>query len=92
MSIPEPKSRKNGASTATFGNIHTVTAAFESNDSVEKVCDFYKSKFPNATVSTSDQNRCTIVSNDPPNMVTINVEPSGDGSKFQIASVTRNAK
>ena len=89
---PGASAQKQGASTATFGKVRTVSAAFESDDAVEKVCAFYKSKFPNATVSTSDQNRCTIVSNDPPNMITINVEPSGDGSKFQIASVSSKSK
>ena len=89
---PGADPQKEGASTATFGRVRTVSAAFQSDDSVDKVCAFYRSKFPNATVSTSDQNRCTIVSNDPPNMITINVEPSGDGSKFQIASVSSKAK
>lgn len=85
---PGADAQKEGASTATFGKVRTVSAAFQSDDSVEKVCAFYRSKFPNATVSTSDRNRCTIVSNNPPNMITINVEPNGDGSKFQIASVS----
>jgi hypothetical protein len=89
---PGADPQKEGASTATFGRVRTVSAAFQSDDSVEKVCAFYRSKFPHATVSTSEQNRCTIVSNDPPNMITINVEPSGDGSKFQIASVSSKAK
>jgi hypothetical protein len=89
---PGASAQKQGASTATFGKVRTVSAAFESDDTVEKVCAFYKSKFPSAPVSTSDQNRCTIVSNDPPNMITINVEPSGDGSKFQIASVSTKSK
>jgi hypothetical protein len=89
---PGALAQKQGASTATFGKVRTVSAAFESDDPVEKVCAFYKSKFPSATVSTSDQNRCTIVSNDPPNMITINVEPSGDGSRFQIASVSTKSK
>lgn len=89
---PGAEAQKEGASTATFGKVRTVSAAFQSDDPVEKVCAFYRSKFPNATVSTSDQNRCTIVSNSPPNMITINVEPSGDGSKFQIASVSTKSK
>jgi len=89
---PGAEAQKEGASTATFGRVRTVSAAFESDDAVEKVCAFYRSKFPNATVSTSDQNRCTVVSNNPPNMITINVEPNGDGSKFQIASVSSKAK
>jgi hypothetical protein len=78
-----------GTSSVTIGSMHTVTASFESSDSPDKVCDFYKPKFPNAVVTTTQHNHCTIVSNDKQNMVTINVEPSGDGSKFQISSVTK---
>jgi hypothetical protein len=88
---PGAEVQKNGASSATFGAIHTVTANFESSDPVDKVCAFYKTKFPNAMATTSDQNRCTIVSNEQKNMVTVNVEPSGDGSKFQITNVSKKS-
>jgi hypothetical protein len=71
--------------------MHTVTASFESSDAADKVCEFYRGKFPSANVSTSDRNRCTIVSNAAPNMVTINVESSGDGSKFHIVAVTKKS-
>jgi len=86
---PGAEIQRNGAATATFGGIHTVTANFESSDSVDKVCTFYKSRFPAANVTSSDQNRCTIVSNNPPNSVSINIESNGDGSKFQITSVSK---
>jgi len=89
---PGAEVQKNGASSATFGAIHTVTANFESSDSVDKVCTFYKSRFPNAMAPTSDQNRCTILSNDQKgNMVTINIEPNGDASKFQITNVSKKS-
>jgi uncharacterized membrane protein YvbJ len=86
---PGAEPQRNGASSATFGSIHTSTATFKSSDSVDKVCAFYKQKFPSASVATSDQNRCTIVSNDQKNMVTINIEEEGDGSKLQITNVTK---
>jgi hypothetical protein len=86
---PGAQVQKQGAADLTIGPVHTVTANFESSDSVDKVCDFYKSEFPAATVKSSDQNRCTIVSNDPLNSITINVEATGDASKFQIAHVTK---
>lgn len=88
---PGAQVQTNGASSATFGGMHTATASFESSDSVDKVCTFYKSKFPSATVRSSDQNRCTIVSNAPPDMITINVESSGDASRFQITSVMKKS-
>ncbi len=86
---PGAEVQKDGASSATFGSIHTVTATFTSSDSMDKVCAFYKEKFPNAMASTADQNHCTLVSNDNKNMVTINVETTGDGSKFQVTNVTK---
>ena len=52
---PGASAQKEGASTATFGKVRTVSAAFESDDAVEKVCAFYKSKFPSAAVTTSDR-------------------------------------
>ncbi|HYM75473.1 MAG TPA: zinc ribbon domain-containing protein [Candidatus Dormibacteraeota bacterium] len=86
---PGAEAQKGKASSATFGNIHTATAFYDSSDSVDKVCNFYKSQLPAATVTTSDENRCTIVSNAPPNMVTINVEPNDAGSRFQITTVNK---
>jgi|SRR5579871_1656334 hypothetical protein len=86
---PGAKVESDGAASTTVGSMHTVTANFDTSDPAEKVCNFYKSKFSNATVSSSNQDQCTIVSKDNKNMVTINVESSGDGAKFHIASVTR---
>jgi hypothetical protein len=86
---PGAEVQKDGASSAAFGNMRTVSANFESSDSVDKVCSFYKTRFPNATVSTSEENHCTIVSSAPPNVTTINVESQGTGTKFQISTVTK---
>jgi hypothetical protein len=88
---PGAQVQKNGSATMTFGNMRTITASFESNDSVDKVCDFYKSKFPNATTTSSDQNRCSIISGDQTNMITINAQSSGDVTKIQIANVSKKS-
>ena len=86
---PGAQAQKSGAASVSFGNMHTVAANFESSDSFDKVCSFYKSRFPNSTVNTSDQNHCTIVATDQKNMITINVQASGDTTKFQITSVSK---
>jgi uncharacterized OB-fold protein len=86
---PGAEVQKTGAASANFGPVHTVAANFESADSVDKVCSFYKSRFPAAAVRTSDQNHCAIVSNDQNNMITINVQASGDTTKFQITRVSK---
>jgi uncharacterized OB-fold protein len=82
---------KNGANSATFGGIHTLSLNSESSDSVDQVASFYKPKFPNAMVTTSGAGRCTIISNDHKNMVTINIEAQGGKTKIQITSVTHNS-
>jgi hypothetical protein len=88
---PGAQLQKNGSATATFGSVRTVAANFTSSDSVDKICTFYKSKFPAATVKASDQTHCSIVSTDQTSTITINVEASGDTSKISIASVTKKA-
>jgi hypothetical protein len=87
---PGARVLKEGAASATFGGIHTTTANFESDDSVEKVCAFYKAKFPSAMVTTSEQQHCTIVSNDRKNMININIHTEADKTKIQIGNVTKN--
>jgi hypothetical protein len=88
---PGAQVQRNGASSVSMGNIRTATALFESSDPPDKVCSFYKSRFPGAMVTTSDQNRCTIVSNNQKNMITINVTPSGDNTKLQITNVSKKS-
>ena len=88
---PGAQAQKNGNASITFGNIHTTSATFQSSDSLDKVCAFYKAKFPNAMSTSSDQNRCNIVSSDQKNMITINLEASGDTTKIQITNVTKKS-
>ena len=88
---PGAEAQKTGAASADFGPVHTAAANFATSDSVDKVCGFYKSKFPAATVKTSDENHCTIVSSDQKNMVTINIQASGNTTTFQITSVSKKS-
>lgn len=82
---------KDGAASASFGTMHTVTLNSQTADSVEKVATFYKAKFPNAMVTSSDTGRCTIISNDHRNVVTINIEAEDGRTKILITNVTRKA-
>jgi flagellar basal body-associated protein FliL len=88
---PGAEVSRNGAQSATFGGVHTASLTSESTDSVDKVSSFYKAKFPNAMVSSSDAGRCTIISNDNKTMITINIEARGDKTKIQITRVSRNS-
>jgi len=90
---PGAEAQKTGSSSATIAGMRTVNVFFTSPDSIERVCDFYKGKFPNSTVKTSSQSSCTIVSRDlssgPGDVVTVNVEAEGDGSRFHITRVSK---
>lgn len=88
---PGAQVQKNGTASVSFGPVKTVNASFESSDPVEKICSFYQSRLPSASVKTSDQNHCTIVSNDPKNTITVSVQGSGDTTRIQIASVQKNS-
>ena len=86
---PGAQVQKEGTASASFGSIHTVSANFETSDSLDKVCDFYRSKFPAATVNTSDQDHCNIVARDKNNAITINIQASDGTTKIQIATVNK---
>ena len=82
---------KHGAASATFGGVHTASLSAESDDSVDKVSSFYKAKFPDAMVTSSDSGRCSIVSNNHGSMITINIQAEGDKTKIQITNVTHKS-
>jgi hypothetical protein len=88
---PGAEIQKGGAATATFGSIHTVTASFSTTDSLDKVCAFYKSRFPNAMASNADDTHCNFVSNDQKNMITVNAQASGDVTKVQVSNVSKKS-
>jgi zinc-ribbon domain len=88
---PGAQVQKTGTASVTFGSIHTVTANFESKDSVDKVCEFYRSKFPNATVQSADQTHCSIILSGQGNSTTITAESSSDGSKFTIVAMNKKS-
>ena len=83
-----PGARVLKGNTASVGGMHTVEAEFESGDSADKVSAFYSSEFPNANVTTKDQNRYTIVSTDKKNLITISIEPQDGKTRIRIANVS----
>jgi hypothetical protein len=86
---PGAEAQRGGSSSVTFGSFHTATVQFRSDDSADKVCAFYKQKFPSAMVTSMESNHCTIVSSKGDESVTINVDARGDGSEFHIAKVNK---
>jgi hypothetical protein len=89
---PGAQAQKTGTANMTFGNVHTVTASFESSDPVDKICDFYKSRLPNATKTSRIR---IIAASSPATRRKYDHQStsraSGTTSKIQIASVSRKA-
>lgn len=82
---------RNGSATASFAGMRTASAVFKSSDSVDQVSAFYKAKFPNAMVATSDQNRCKIIAQDSKNMTSIDIQTDDGQTKIQITHVSHPA-
>lgn len=85
---PGATMRKGNAANITMAGVHTVSAEYETDDSADKVADFYKAKFPDANISATDQGHTTIVSSDKKNLITINIEPSEGKTVIHIANVS----
>jgi hypothetical protein len=79
---------KNGSSKVNIGGMHTATVLLESDDSPSAVNDFYKSKFPNATTTSSENGRYSLMAGTQDNLTTINIEPRGGKTQIHIARIT----
>jgi hypothetical protein len=84
---PGAHALKTDAASVVMGGMKTVSAEFETPDSPDKVFEFYKHRFPHATVTEGDREHYTIVSTDRGSILTINIEESGGGTHFHIANV-----
>jgi zinc-ribbon domain len=87
---PGSQTLKEGSASVTFGSIHNVTLNSVSTDSLDKVCSFYKAKFPSAMTVTTQADQCTIIANDKKSMITINIKTEGDKTKILITNMTKS--
>jgi len=76
---PGAKEIKNSGSAVNFGGISNGGAEFETSDSVSQVAEFYRSKYPKATLSAEDEKSQTMMVGSPDGLVTIAVEDKGEG-------------
>ena len=79
---------KNGSANMTIGSMHTATVELDTSDSPSAVNDFYKSKFPNATVMSAQGDHYSIMAGDKNDMTTINIEPRDGKTRIHIAKIT----
>lgn len=88
---PGARVMHDGAANVNIAGSHTVAASFESDDPPAKVAEFYKSRFPNARISSSDASGYSIVSTEQKKIVTIHIQPEGDKTVIHIAAINGNA-
>jgi hypothetical protein len=72
---------------ATFGNMTTATIKLTTSDSVSQVATFYKSRYPNAVVSTQGSDKFNLVGADNQGTLTITAQSEGRATKIVIAKV-----
>jgi hypothetical protein len=88
---PGAKPMKGESANVAVGGMHTVSVEMVSDDSPDKVAEFYRAKFPGANVSVTDEGETTIVSTGKKGIVTINIEPQGDKTHIHIANVNNQS-
>jgi len=76
------------AANISIAGMHTVAAEFDTNDSADQVAQFYRSKFPNAQVTSSNQGHTAIVSTTSGGVVTITIDSEGGATRIHITNVS----
>jgi hypothetical protein len=79
---------KGSAANMSFGKAHTVAAQFETNDAPDTVAQFYRSKYPSATFSSSEADHFTLIAGSKDNVTTITVEPEEGKTRISISRIT----
>jgi hypothetical protein len=79
---------KGSAANMTFGKAHTAAAQFETSASPDTVAQFYRSKYPSATFSSSEADHFTLIAGGKDNVTTITVEPEEGKTRISISRIT----
>ncbi len=84
-----PGATQSGDSTeAQFGNMTTASIKLTTGDSVQKVADFYKSRYSKAMFSSSEENKFSLVGDDNGGTLTITAEDMGGETRIEIVKVS----
>jgi hypothetical protein len=88
---PGARPLKNGSAIAAIAGMKTATAQFETDDSADKVADFYKTKYPNANVTESNGDHYAIVQTNQNGALTISITPGGGATQINITNVQKGS-
>jgi len=78
-----------GGGSVNFGGVKATTAIFESDDSPDKVAEFYRKEFPKAHISGTQGDTHTIMSQIPDGMITVLIEAQGEGSRITLSRTSK---
>lgn len=80
---------KEGSSSVTFGGVSATTVVLETSDSPQKVFEFYKAEFPNASMTSSEGDTHTIMAGEKNEFVTVVIAPEGGKTRITIARTSK---
>ncbi|MCI0354635.1 MAG: zinc ribbon domain-containing protein [Acidobacteria bacterium] len=80
---------KEGSSSVNVGGMSATTIVLETPDSPQKVFEFYKAEFPNASMTTSEGDQHTIMSGGKDEFVTVVIAPEGGKTRITIARTSK---
>jgi hypothetical protein len=84
-SYPGAKVLKGSGGAVSIGGISVGGAEFETSDPVEKVAEFYRSRYPNSTLSAADDNGQSIVVAMDKSFVTIAIKERAGATRITIS-------
>ena len=76
-----------GAGVVNLPGLHVGGANFETSDPLDKVAEFYRRRFPKASIDVADRDQQTFVVAASSGMVTIELRRAGDRTEIHLASV-----
>ena len=80
---------KNSSANMNFGSVHTSAAEFESGDPPDKVADYYRSRLPQVSTTSSADGHYSLIAGNNNNLITINIEPHEGKTHIHIAHVVK---
>lgn len=76
-----------GGGVVNMPGLHVGGANFESDDSLDKVAEFYRRRFPKASIDVTEPDHQALVVTASRGMVTIDLHRAGDRTEIHLASL-----
>jgi hypothetical protein len=73
----------------TIGGVTTTHAQFSTTASVDEVFDFYKGKYPNASVADQPESKTLMQGSEDKELLTINVVPEDGKTLIHVTHITK---